>query len=767
MNDVYVRFLFYFSIFLLYNNEIYSSSPVILYPSFKRIANQLSHNSTLPECTLSTCKQTQTQANYTNIKVSDEHLFKLSSYDKVNQRNPPYHGPYLVSSTGIYRGKRIEYQNRYLDQFLGIYYGEIPKSLRKPVKKRFNYLLQNATKFSPSCLQSLSMTRNLSYGSFLMTQDFNEDCLSLNIYRPDLRYGEKRKAIMLFSHGGSNQLGSGSLFDGSILAAEGDIIVITMNFRLNFHGFLSSGDDQLRGNYGLWDQLLAVEWIYENAHLFGGDPNRITLVGHSAGAGNVMLIPASRYSRGMIRRVISQSGTGLAPWSINRTPMKLLDRFAQDLCCNRSHIKDSIDCINTLLEHNVQDIYQLQISLTIADDNPYPVIDNDFINDTIDNILQSDMFKNIDFLTGVTLNEGLYFAEYHVKQFYNELQHQTHPINKASFKKKCPSIPSNSTNTISLDTQLEERQTIKTKYVTDETMNSERQQIENELAANKDLYMYLEYFITLNYIEQYIDANFENGKCFIDEVKKKYELPAEGNSTHRLTLFIDLVSDLMFNFHMVHCLNSLAKVSNRNASSYAYVYSHRPTSKVQSGYRDQVKLLPQVIGHFAELDYVFGVPLANNYSRIHQNVNKNYYNYSADEENFSRHLIRYWSNFIKTGDPNKGSFYIDTSNIQWKPYTTYEHSYLYFHMNSIHLEYNYFDEMYNFWLGCFQIESRGNCQKVKIRQYFISFIILFIFLLTLIMLFILWKYCQKKKAGLLFSRRPPAPLVPHSNSVST
>jgi carboxylesterase type B len=119
------------------------------------------------------------------------------------------------------------------------------------------------------------------------------------------------------------------------LAAEGDIIIITMNFRLNYHGFLSSGDHRvkgkdeinllferiisaessnvmricifyiilntknntiyfylyMKGNYGLWDQLLAVEWIYENAHLFGGDPHRITLAGHSAGAGNVMLIP--------------------------------------------------------------------------------------------------------------------------------------------------------------------------------------------------------------------------------------------------------------------------------------------------------------------------------------------------------------------------------------------------------------------------------------------------------------------------------------------
>jgi hypothetical protein len=245
MYDEINNFIFYFCILLFQIKLTYSSSSIILYPSFDRIVNQLSFNSTLPQCTLSTCRKTRTQANFSTINITDEQLFKLAFYDKTLHRKQ---GPFLVASTGIYRGKRIKYRNnRSIDQFLGIYYAEIPQSLKKPIRKRFNYSLQNATKFSPYCMQSLLMTENLSYGSFIMQNNFNDDCLSLNIYRADLRYGEKRKAIMLFSHGGSNQIGGGSLFDGSILASEGDIIVITMNFRLNYHGFLSSGDDRIKG----------------------------------------------------------------------------------------------------------------------------------------------------------------------------------------------------------------------------------------------------------------------------------------------------------------------------------------------------------------------------------------------------------------------------------------------------------------------------------------------------------------------------------------
>lgn len=234
---------------LLLQNHIRYSSPTVLYPPIERIIDQLSTNSTLPICTLSTCETTETQANFSTVNMTDEYLLKLASYDKFRQRkkssNPP---PFLIASTGIYHGKRIKYRNsRSIDQFLGIYYAEMPRSLEKPIKRLFNYSLQSATKFSPYCMQSLFMTENLSYGSFVMQSNFNDDCLSLNIYRPDLRYGEKRKAIMLFSHGGSNQIGGGSLFDGSILASEGDIIVITMNFRLNYHGFLSSGDERIKG----------------------------------------------------------------------------------------------------------------------------------------------------------------------------------------------------------------------------------------------------------------------------------------------------------------------------------------------------------------------------------------------------------------------------------------------------------------------------------------------------------------------------------------
>lgn len=181
-----------------------SSSSMTLYPPLDELINSLYWNSSLPQCNVKKCLKAMNQAEFPRGTISQETLLKLSSYEN----RTAFYSPLLVSSTGIYRGKRLEYNGRFVDQFLGIFYAEKPTIFKKPVRKSFSYKISDATKFSPCCLQSLSMAMNLSYGSFMMQHDFDENCLSLNIYRPDLRYGEKSKAILLFSHGGSNQLGS-------------------------------------------------------------------------------------------------------------------------------------------------------------------------------------------------------------------------------------------------------------------------------------------------------------------------------------------------------------------------------------------------------------------------------------------------------------------------------------------------------------------------------------------------------------------------------
>ncbi|CAF5051748.1 unnamed protein product, partial [Rotaria sp. Silwood1] len=105
----------------------------------------------------------------------------------------------------------------------------------------------------------------------------------------------------MWIHGGSSQVGTGNMFDGTILAALGDIIVVTFNFRLNLFGFLSSGDERLEGNLGLYDQSMVLDWIYENSEALGGDIERITIGGHSAGAPHAYYLAMSPFNRGRIR----------------------------------------------------------------------------------------------------------------------------------------------------------------------------------------------------------------------------------------------------------------------------------------------------------------------------------------------------------------------------------------------------------------------------------------------------------------------------------
>src|SRR5262245_10120306 len=131
--------------------------------------------------------------------------------------------------------------------------------------------------------------------------DDSEDCLFLNIWTPRAAVERhQRLPVMVFIHGGYFVFGAGSdpLYDGSYLAASGNVVVVTLNYRLGALGFLAVPELGLTGNYGIMDQGMALQWVGENIAAFGGDPFKVTIFGESAGAMSVGLhlfsIPANR-----------------------------------------------------------------------------------------------------------------------------------------------------------------------------------------------------------------------------------------------------------------------------------------------------------------------------------------------------------------------------------------------------------------------------------------------------------------------------------------
>lgn len=169
--------------------------------------------------------------------------------------------------------------------------------------------VRQAKTFAPRAVQ------RYVYDDMRFRSPMNEDCLYLNVWQPapDDRYPHP---ILLYFHGGGNQAGSGDepRYDGEHLARQG-IIVVTANYRLGVFGFLAhpelTAEAGGSGNYGLMDQAAALEWVRANAAAFGGDPDRITIGGESAGAMDCSLLMASPRSRDAIAGVFGQSGSAL------------------------------------------------------------------------------------------------------------------------------------------------------------------------------------------------------------------------------------------------------------------------------------------------------------------------------------------------------------------------------------------------------------------------------------------------------------------------
>jgi len=169
--------------------------------------------------------------------------------------------------------------------------------------------VRDATRFGPACHQPPSRPGSIYAAS--ETPPMSEDCLSLNVWAPA---DAKGAPVFVWIHGGSLVAGAGSeaMYDGARMAAQG-LVVVTINYRLGVLGYLAhpqlseESPDGVSGNYGLLDQVEALRWIRRNIAAFGGDPDRVTIAGESAGALSVMYLMAAPPARGLFHRAIAQS----------------------------------------------------------------------------------------------------------------------------------------------------------------------------------------------------------------------------------------------------------------------------------------------------------------------------------------------------------------------------------------------------------------------------------------------------------------------------
>ncbi|XP_052086543.1 neuroligin-4, X-linked-like [Mytilus californianus] len=255
---------------------------------------------------------------------------------------------------GFYEQANFNGNHKAVLKFLGIPYAIPPVGnlrFRKP-RPAPRFKTFNATEFGPGCLQNKFLMSLWLPGRDLLS----EDCLTLNIFVP-IHSWARKYPVMIWIHGGAYQIGQSSIYSGENLVNYGDVIVVTINYRLGPFGFLATKDPDSMGNLGLWDQQLAIKWVHENIDFFGGDSNRITLFGESAGGGSTVYQAMYPGNKGLFSRTISESGVAMSAWGYN-TRDKMLDftkRMAINLKCPTTNDRDMLACMRNVPAQDIVD----------------------------------------------------------------------------------------------------------------------------------------------------------------------------------------------------------------------------------------------------------------------------------------------------------------------------------------------------------------------------------------------------------------------------
>ncbi|XP_061177009.1 acetylcholinesterase-like [Saccostrea echinata] len=265
---------------------------------------------------------------------------------------------------------------------------------------------------APQCSQMPSPTPGFD------VLETDEDCLYLNIYVPGKISEYRNLSVMVWIHGGGFVFGGASQYKPQKLVLGGDVIVVTINYRLGILGFLNLHDPLAPGNYGLWDQIEALRWVQNNIAAFGGNQKSVTIFGQSAGAMSVSLQTLIPSNKGLFQRAISQSGVA-SFFSISRTreEKQTNDMVLKKTNCKcKVNIEETLKCLREVPAEKLTATidmteFQKPLNLTFVLGSLVPSVDDDLFKENLaypkswdDEVYR--FFRSIDFISGTLNGEG-------------------------------------------------------------------------------------------------------------------------------------------------------------------------------------------------------------------------------------------------------------------------------------------------------------------------------------------------------------------------
>lgn len=348
--------------------------------------------------------------------------------NRLSHHKPEFDDPLVVrTSKGYVRGvTQRAPTGKLVDVFWGIPYATPPLGAYrfrhpKPIDPWPDIL--NATERPCSCYQIIdTFFGNNFEGSKIWNANtpLSEDCLHLNIWVPRPR--PKNAAVMVWVYGGGFYSGTPTLelYDGRVLASEMNVILVSINYRVASLGFLFFDRPDAPGNAGMFDQLMALEWVRDNVAYFGGNPRNVTLFGESAGSVSVSLHLLSPLSRDLFSQAIMQSGGPTAPWAILSHEEIFLRGLHLAEAVDCPHDENDVDAIMNCLRHvDPMKIVSNEWGNFGVVEFPFvPVVDGAFLDEAPSVSLETRNFKKCKILLGSNTEEGHFFIIYHLTNLF-------------------------------------------------------------------------------------------------------------------------------------------------------------------------------------------------------------------------------------------------------------------------------------------------------------------------------------------------------------